>query len=79
MAPAAAEVAAEAPPAGAASTARTTRRRQVSSSALDDDRLRPDPKIEWQLARHCLMSADIHTTLALCSQWRRHQQLLLLR
>ena len=26
-----------------------------------------------------LMSADLNTTLALCSPWRRHQQLLLLR
>ena len=39
MAPAAAEVAAEAPLAGAASTARTTRRRQVSLSFLGGDRL----------------------------------------
>ena len=39
MAPASAEVAAEAPLAGAASTARTTRRRQVRPSTLDGDRL----------------------------------------
>ena len=46
MAPAAAELAPEAPPAGAASTARTARRRQVSSHNLDGESLCPRSHIQ---------------------------------
>ena len=65
MAPAAAEVAPEAPPAGGASTARTTRRRQVSPSILDGDKLRPRRHNECNLDQGALISSLISSLIAI--------------